>query len=219
MHKYHDSMMHLSGVTSFVSNSQTLVWVMHLLPVFVLRNISLPHFPASQSKQASLGSNRWPGSSLRSAVRPPQLWWWSDVPAASHQTCWYMLHFKILFSQAFPALHWKAGSAFGWPDNRFTVGTSVTFGDFCDFYGLGLVFLLRDLDVLLHLLIQTRYHKAYTPPGPLLRLDNGSGILLGKMCWLQLKTDNLIKYVKMPSMHSDAMLVTVQDASFQTFCR
>lgn len=59
--------------------------------------------------------------------------------------------------------------------------------------------------------------KAYTPPGPLLRLDNGSGILLRKMCWLQLKTDNLIKYVKMPSMHSDAMLVTVQDESFQAF--
>ena len=38
----------------------------------------------------------------------------------------------------------------------------VDFGDFGDFYGLCLVFLLRDLDVLLHLLIQTRYHKAYT---------------------------------------------------------
>ena len=92
------------------------------------------------------------------------------------------------------------------------------FGDF-DFYRLCLVFLLRDLDVLLHLLIQTRYHRAYKPPGPLLRLDNGSGILLRKMCWLQLKTDNLIKYVKMPSMHSDAVLVTVQDESFQTFSR
>ena len=128
---------------------------------------------------------------------------------------------RCCFWQAFPALHWKAGSAFGWPDNRFTVGTSVI----SVISVTSMAFVLFSCSATwMSCFISWFKHATtrlthYTPPGPLLRLDNGSGILLRKMCWLQLKTDNLIKYVKMPSMHSDAMLVTVQDESFQTFGR
>lgn len=70
--------------------------------------------------------------------------------------------FQDFVLTSFPCLALKSWVCFWMTWQQVHSSNFGDFGDFCDFYGLCLVFLLRDLDVLLHLLIQTRYHKAYT---------------------------------------------------------